>query len=133
MYEAIHAFLERRGPLDRHHCARGVVIQGPVGGLVIAACEPNPAAMGGAARNDWALCLRGSRRAEVDYRVEAGVARLRVGNDGAPSAAGASGGTGLDMLAERLAAAGGTLTREHQGDRFVLAASLPLDAGGEAG
>jgi two-component system, NarL family, sensor histidine kinase DesK len=74
-----------------------------------------------------------ARRAEVDYRVEAGVARLRVGNDGAPSAAGASGGTGLDMLAERLAAAGGTLTREHQGDRFVLAASLPLDAGGEAG
>src|SRR6266496_4298480 len=29
------------------------------------------------------------------------------------------GGTGLDMLAERLAAVGGTLTREHDGDRFV--------------
>ena len=69
-----------------------------------------------------------ARRAEVDYRVEDGWARLRVSNDGAPSAAGASGGSGLDMLAERLAAVGGTLTREHQGDRFVVAASLPLDA-----
>ena len=68
-----------------------------------------------------------ARRTEVDYRIEAGVARLRVCNDGAPSQPGASSGTGLDMLAERLAAAGGTLTREHQGDRFVLAASLPLD------
>jgi two-component system, NarL family, sensor histidine kinase DesK len=74
-----------------------------------------------------------ARRADVDYRVEAGVARLRVCNDGAPSQPGASRGSGLDMLAERLAAVGGTLTREHQGDRFVLAASLPLDAGGEAG
>jgi two-component system, NarL family, sensor histidine kinase DesK len=74
-----------------------------------------------------------ARRAEVDYRVQAGVARLRVCNDGAVAGPGASGGTGLDMLAERLAAVGGTLTREHQGDRFVLAASLPLDAGGEAG
>jgi two-component system sensor histidine kinase DesK len=61
------------------------------------------------------------------------VARLRVCNDGAVAGPGASGGTGLDMLAERLAAVGGTLTHEHQGDRFVLAASLPLDASGEAG
>ncbi len=28
----------------------------------------------------------------------------------------------------RLAAVGGTLSREHDGDRFVVAASLPLDA-----
>jgi two-component system, NarL family, sensor histidine kinase DesK len=76
-----------------------------------------------------------ARRIEVDYRVEAGVARLRVSNDGAVAGPGAARGTGLDMLAERLAAAGGTLTREHQGDRFVLAASLPLDTsiGPEAG
>jgi len=76
-----------------------------------------------------------ARRTDVDYRVEAGVARLRVCNDGAPSQPGASSGSGLDMLAERMAAAGGTLTREHRGDRFVLAASLPLDAaaGPEAG
>jgi two-component system, NarL family, sensor histidine kinase DesK len=69
-----------------------------------------------------------ARRTEVDYRVEAGMARLRVGNDGAVAEPSASGGTGLDMLAERLAAVGGTLTREHDGDRFVVAASLPLDA-----
>jgi two-component system, NarL family, sensor histidine kinase DesK len=69
-----------------------------------------------------------ARRTEVDYRVEAGMARLRVGNDGAVAGPSASRGTGLDMLAERLAAVGGTLTREHQGDRFVVAVSLPLDA-----
>jgi two-component system, NarL family, sensor histidine kinase DesK len=70
-----------------------------------------------------------ARRTDVDYRVEAGMARLRVCNDGAVGGAGASRGTGLDMLAERLAAVGGTLTREHDGDRFVVAASLPLDVG----
>lgn len=70
-----------------------------------------------------------ARRTEVDYRVEAGMARLRVCNDGAVAGPGALSGSGLDMLAGRLAAVGGTLTREHQGDRFVVAASLPLDAG----
>jgi two-component system, NarL family, sensor histidine kinase DesK len=70
-----------------------------------------------------------ARHAEVDYRVTDGVARLRVSNDGAVAAAGASRGTGLDMLAERLAAVGGRLTREHRGDRFAVTASLPLDAG----
>jgi two-component system, NarL family, sensor histidine kinase DesK len=69
-----------------------------------------------------------ARHTDVDYRVEAGMARLRVGNDGAVAGPSASRGTGLDMLAERLAAVGGTLTREHDGDRFVVAASLPLDA-----
>jgi two-component system, NarL family, sensor histidine kinase DesK len=70
-----------------------------------------------------------ARRTEVDYRVEAGVARLRVCNDGAVAGPSALSGTGLDMLAERLAAVGGRLTREHDGDRFVVAASLPLDTG----
>jgi two-component system sensor histidine kinase DesK len=70
-----------------------------------------------------------ARRTEVDYRVEAGRARLRVCNDGAIARPSAARGSGLDMLAERLAAVGGTLTREHDGDRFVVAASLPLDAG----
>jgi two-component system sensor histidine kinase DesK len=75
-----------------------------------------------------------ARHTEVDYRVQDGMARLRIGNDGAvagpgaPGSGGGEGGTGLEMLAERLAAVGGTLTREHQGDRFVLAAWLPLDA-----
>jgi len=69
-----------------------------------------------------------ARHTDVDYRVEAGMARLRVCNDGAALGPSASRGTGLDVLAERLAAVGGTLTWEHDGDRFVVAASLPLDA-----
>jgi two-component system, NarL family, sensor histidine kinase DesK len=69
-----------------------------------------------------------ARHTDVDYRVEAGMARLRVCNDGAVAGPSASRGTGLDVLAERLAAVGGTLTWEHDGDRFVVAASLPLDA-----
>jgi two-component system, NarL family, sensor histidine kinase DesK len=79
--------------------------------------------------------LRHSRaqRAEVDYRVTAGVAQLRMGNDGAGDQPGAASGSGLRALAERLAAVGGTLTWEQNGDRFVVAASLPVDAGGEAG
>jgi two-component system sensor histidine kinase DesK len=72
-----------------------------------------------------------ARRTHVEYRVEAGMARLRVCNDGAVAGTSASRGTGLDMLAERLAAVGGTLTREHDGDRFVVAAALPLDVGGQ--
>jgi two-component system sensor histidine kinase DesK len=74
--------------------------------------------------------LRHSRaeRAQVDYRVTAGVAQLRMGNDGAVDQPGASPGSGLRTLAERLVAAGGTLTWEQDGDRFVVVASLPLDA-----
>jgi two-component system, NarL family, sensor histidine kinase DesK len=70
-----------------------------------------------------------ARRAEVDYHVTAGLAQLRMGNDGAVGHPGAAAGSGLRMLAERLAAAGGRLTWERDGDRFVVAASLPLDAG----
>jgi two-component system, NarL family, sensor histidine kinase DesK len=79
--------------------------------------------------------LRHSRaqRAEVDYRVTAGMAQLRIGNDGAGDQPGAASGSGLRALAERLAAVGGTLTWEQDGDRFVVAASLPVHAGGEAG
>jgi two-component system sensor histidine kinase DesK len=79
--------------------------------------------------------LRHSRaqRAEVDYRVTAGMAQLRMGNDGAGDQPGAAAGSGLRALAERLAAVGGTLTWQQNGDRFVVAASLPVQAGGEAG
>jgi two-component system, NarL family, sensor histidine kinase DesK len=73
-----------------------------------------------------------ARRAEVDYRVDAGLARLRMGNDGAVDGPEASPGGGLQMLAERLTAAGGRLTWERDGDRFEVAASLPLDAGAGA-
>ena len=69
-----------------------------------------------------------AERAQVDYRVAAGVAQLRMGNDGAVDQPGASPGSGLRTLAKRLVAAGGTLTWEQDGDRFVVVASLPLDA-----
>ena len=69
-----------------------------------------------------------AERAQVDYRVAAGMAQLRMGNDGAVDQPGASPGSGLRTLAKRLVAAGGTLTWEQDGDRFVVAASLPLDA-----
>jgi two-component system, NarL family, sensor histidine kinase DesK len=79
-----------------------------------------------------------ARHAEVDYRVSDGQAHLRVSNDGVvdPAAGiGESAGTGLRSLAERLAAAGGQLTWSQDGDRFVVAASLPVTASapGEAG
>ncbi|WP_371598740.1 sensor histidine kinase [Streptomyces sp. NBC_00564] len=82
-----------------------------------------------------------ARRAEVDYRLTNGFARLRVSNDGAagPPRSGMDTGTGLRTLAERLEAAGGDLTWEHEEDSFVVAASLPVKAGtdghseGEAG
>jgi two-component system sensor histidine kinase DesK len=74
-----------------------------------------------------------ARHAEVDYRVTDGFGRLRVSNDGAADPPGSGSGTGLRTLAERLEAAGGELTWEHEDDRFVVAVSLPADArpGGE--
>jgi two-component system, NarL family, sensor histidine kinase DesK len=74
-----------------------------------------------------------ARHAEVDYRVAAGLARLRMWNDGAAPDPSAPAGSGLRTLAERLAAAGGRLTWEHDGERFVVAASLPVGSGEEAG
>ncbi|MCX5559183.1 sensor histidine kinase [Streptomyces sp. NBC_00038] len=72
-----------------------------------------------------------ARRAEVDYRLTNGFARLRVSNDGAagPPRSGMDTGTGLRTLAERLEAAGGELTWEHKEDSFMVAASLPVEAG----
>jgi two-component system sensor histidine kinase DesK len=69
-----------------------------------------------------------ARHADMDYRVVDGSARLRIGNDGVPVVRGAgdAGGTGLRSLAERLAAAGGELTWSRDGDRFEIAATLPL-------
>ncbi|MER5221771.1 sensor histidine kinase [Streptomyces flaveus] len=68
-----------------------------------------------------------ARHAEVDYRIADGFARLRVSNDGADEQPLAMEGTGLRTLAERLGAAGGELTWEHDGDRFVVAATLPAN------
>ncbi|WP_242619766.1 sensor histidine kinase, partial [Actinomadura fibrosa] len=69
-----------------------------------------------------------ARHATIDYRVTGGVARLRIGNDGAsgvPADPGAGTGTGLRALAERLEAAGGGLAWVRDGDRFEVTASLP--------
>ncbi|WSA42139.1 histidine kinase [Streptomyces sp. NBC_01808] len=75
-----------------------------------------------------------ARRAEVDYRLAGGLARLRFSNDGAsePSAASRPSGSGLPGLAERLRAAGGELTWARDGDRFEVVASLPGRANGAA-
>lgn len=68
-----------------------------------------------------------ARRAEVDYRVSAEQALLRISNDQAHAHPGTGDGTGLLGLAERLRSAGGELTWERaDGDRFVVTATLPV-------
>jgi two-component system sensor histidine kinase DesK len=69
-----------------------------------------------------------ARHADVDYRLTNGMAWLQVRNDGAAPLSAPGTGTGLRTLAERLEAAGGRLTWEHDRDQFVIAASLPVDA-----
>ncbi|MGH3454591.1 MAG: sensor histidine kinase [Nocardioidaceae bacterium] len=75
-----------------------------------------------------------ARRADVDFRVDDDMVRLRVRNDGATDPngptdpTGSDSGTGLPALAERLTSAGGELTWEHDGDRFVVVAALPTGA-----
>ncbi|MDC0766912.1 sensor histidine kinase [Streptomyces sp. HD] len=66
-------------------------------------------------------------RADVDFRVVNGHARLRIGNDGAEDHPTGLDGTGLRTLAERLGAAGGELTWGRDGDRFVVVATLPAN------
>lgn len=73
-----------------------------------------------------------ARAAEVDYRLTDGLARLRVRNDGATGPPGSGAGTGLRTLADRLRAAGGELTWEHEHGSFVVAACLPVGASAEA-
>ncbi|MEV8634807.1 histidine kinase [Streptosporangium sp. NPDC051023] len=76
-----------------------------------------------------------ARYAEVGYRITGGLARLTVANDGASEHPGtgreAAPGTGLRTLAERLQATGGELTWRHDGDHFVVAASLPVETPGQ--
>ncbi|MCX4563214.1 histidine kinase [Streptomyces phaeochromogenes] len=66
-----------------------------------------------------------ARHAAVDCRVTGGLARLRVSNDGADEHPPGTNGTGLGTLRERLRAAGGELTWDRDGDRFVVEATLP--------
>jgi len=70
-------------------------------------------------------------RADVEYRVDDGCAHLVVTNDGAVHVPGAA-GSGLTTLSQRLAAANGELTWRHDGDRFVVAATLPVCPAREA-
>ena len=67
--------------------------------------------------------------AEVDCRVDADRAQLQVSNDGVVDPSQQLTGSGLATLAERLLAAGGELSWRHDGDRFVVTATLPMDAG----
>jgi two-component system sensor histidine kinase DesK len=99
---------------------------------------PAPAGLSAAGRHLLGLVmreattnvLRHSRaaRADVEYRVDGDLARLRVSNDGAAAPEAPASGTGLATLAERLAAAGGDLTWRQEGDRFEVAATLPVGA-----
>lgn len=91
--------------------------------------EPVRSLLGLVMREATTNVLRHShaRSAEVDYRVSAGHARLRISNDGADGPPGAADGTGLRGLAERLRAAGGELTWERRDDdRFEVTAALPV-------
>ncbi|MFI6793044.1 sensor histidine kinase [Nonomuraea sp. NPDC050383] len=82
-----------------------------------------------------------ARHAEIGCRIAGGQASLEVSNDGAPGPDTGTGpassppargtGTGLRTLASRIEAAGGALTWRQDGDRFVVAARLPVK--GEAG
>jgi two-component system, NarL family, sensor histidine kinase DesK len=67
--------------------------------------------------------------AQVDYRIDSDRAQLLVCNDGVVDSTELPTGSGLATLAERLLAAGGELTWQHDGDRFTVTATLPVDAG----
>ena len=71
-----------------------------------------------------------ARHAEIGYGVTDGFARLRVRNDGSVGESRDTTGSGLRALAQRLEAAGGELTWEQDGDRFVVTASLKADGNG---
>jgi two-component system sensor histidine kinase DesK len=65
----------------------------------------------------------------VGYRVDANRAQLQVCNDGVRDSSAQPRGSGLATLAERLLAVGGELTWRHDGDRFIVTATLPVSAG----
>jgi two-component system sensor histidine kinase DesK len=99
------------------------------------AALPAPAqvALGWVVREAVTNVLRHSRATEatVDVTSVGGLAVLEVGNDGAgPGGPAVTWGSGLTGLAERLTAASGGLRVERDGDRFVLAASVPVAAAG---
>ena len=92
----------------------------------VALPQPVQAALGWVVREAVTNVLRHSRasRCTVELRAAGGEAELQVTNDGALGA-GTTWGNGLTGLAERLAASGGRLSAGPDGDRFVLAATVP--------
>jgi two-component system sensor histidine kinase DesK len=93
----------------------------------VALPEPVQAALGWVVREAVTNVLRHSRASwcSVELRAVGGEAELRVANDGARGTE-TTWGNGLTGLAERLAAAGGRLSAGPDGDRFVLAATVPV-------
>jgi two-component system sensor histidine kinase DesK len=89
--------------------------------------EPVQTALGWVVREAVTNVLRHSRASwcSVELRAVGGEAELRVANDGAPGTE-TTWGNGLTGLAERLAATGGRLSAGPDGDRFVLAATVPV-------
>ncbi|WP_176832463.1 sensor histidine kinase [Geodermatophilus sp. DSM 45219] len=93
----------------------------------VALPEPVQTALGWVVREAVTNVLRHSRASwcSVELLSVGGEAELQVANDGAGGTAG-SWGNGLTGLAERLAATGGRLSAGPDGDRFVLAATVPV-------
>ena len=93
----------------------------------VALPEPVQTALGWVVREAVTNVLRHSRatRCTVELRTVGGEAELQVTNDGARGPE-TVWGNGLTGLAERLAADGGRLTAGPDGDRFVLAAVVPV-------
>ncbi len=67
-------------------------------------------------------------RCVITTRIEAGVLRLEVINDGVPTSPGtAAGGSGIGNLSARIQAVAGTLTTGWDGrGRFTLVAEVPV-------
>ncbi len=93
----------------------------------VALPEPVQTALGWVVREAVTNVLRHSRASwcTVELRAAGGEAELQVVNDGARGTETAW-GNGLTGLAERLAAGGGRLSAGRDGDRFVLAATVPV-------
>jgi hypothetical protein len=83
------------------------------------------AGVGTAAASGGAPGRSGRTPAGVELRAVGGEAELQVANDGARGTE-TTWGNGLTGLAERLAAGGGRLSAGPDGDRFVLAATVPV-------
>lgn len=96
--------------------------------------EPVQEALGWVVREGVTNVIRHARArtCTIDLEVDAGTARLTIGNDGVrgrPSTA----GSGLLGIRERLAPLGGELTTTHEDDSFVLAAVVPVPAAAARG